>query len=378
MVVSFVRILPASALYADLLDHPDRSDMTATVTPVLRTAVVGLGRIGFGYHVPSVVSHPGFELVGLVDPSAERRAEAGTRWQVACFAELGEMLAATKAELVVLASPTPFHAAQARDCFAHGAHVFCDKPVALSVADYDAMIEAGRRSQRDLLAYQPARGLAPVRCLKHLLASGRLGRVHLVRHARSDFVRRNDWQAFAAHGGGMLNNYGSHCLDELLWLLDFPRIETVFCQLRCAVTTGDAEDVVKAVLVAGDGCLIDLDISQACAQPPPAWQVDGDRGSAVWDARSGRWSVKYFLADEAPAPAAQSGLAAEGRLYRTEQLPWRQEWIAPNAASEMDYYDSVWRHFARGDAPPVAPTETRALIRLIERCRESATSCRPA
>lgn len=341
---------------------------------VLRAAVVGLGRIGFGFHAPAIAGHPGFELVGVADPLAERRAEAEAKWRVPSFASLEPMLDAVRPGVVVIASPTAFHADQAVAAYARGAHVLCDKPVARTVAEFDRVMAAAQAAGRRFLAYQPSRLKPEVRALKALLGRGLLGPVHLIRRARCNYDRRHDWQALRANDGGMLNNYGSHCLDEFLYLTDAGPIRSVFCATQCVATAGDAEDVVKAVLATERGCLLDLEISQARALPGPAWEVAGTYGGAQWDEAARGWRVRYFRPEDAPPRTLQAGLAAAGRLYQDEQLPWREETFSAEPFPESDYYDLAWRHFVRGEPPPVTPEESRLLLSLIERCRASAES----
>jgi hypothetical protein len=124
-------------------------------------------------------------------------------------------------------------------------------------------------------------------------------------------------------------------------------------------------------LTTGRNRVLDLDISQACALPGPAWQVFGATGAAVLDATGNFWRVKYFDPKEAPLLVAQTGLAAAGRRYQNETLPWHEENVPCEASGDLDYYDAAWQYFARGEAPPVTPEETRWLIQIIERCRAS-------
>lgn len=338
----------------------------------LRTVVVGVGRIGFKFHVPAIVRHPGFALVGVADPLAERRDEVASAYGVPGYDSLEAMLVSVRPELVVIASPTAFHVDQACAAFAHRADVLCDKPVSTSVADFDLVLAAARGAGRKFLAYQPARFRSEVRALRQLLDRGVLGRVHLVKRARCNYERRRDWQAFRANGGGMLNNYGSHCLDEMIALLGQQAVRTVFCQTRCVATAGDAEDVVKATLVMENACLFDLDISQACAVTGPSWHVVGEYGAALFDPGLQRWRIRYFRPDEAPPLAAQQGLAAEKRTYGSEELSWQEETITVTESDEPDYYDAAWRYFREGAPPPVSAEESRLLLTLIERCRKSA------
>ena len=236
------------------------------------------------------------------------------------------------------------------------------------------MIAAARGAGRRLVPFQPRRYEPDVQAIKALLQSDRLGSVHLIQRARTNYVRRRDWQAFRHHGGGMLNNYGSHCLDEFLWLLDGEPIRSVTCQLRCVATVGDADDFVHAVLTTVTGRIIDLHISQAAALSGPDWLLFGACGAARWDHEQQQLECRYFRPEDAPELTPQVGLAAEGRAYQDEQLPWRTEMQSTRQVAPFDYYDALWRHLVLDEPPPVTLEQARALLDLIERCRRSAES----
>ena len=81
--------------------------------PALRTAVFGLGRIAWDFHLPQIIKQPGFELAAIIDPLTERLREAADRFHPgACYTSCEEMYAAQKPDLVVVASPTTFHKQQ--------------------------------------------------------------------------------------------------------------------------------------------------------------------------------------------------------------------------------------------------------------------------
>ena len=191
----------------------------------LRTVVVGLGRIGWQFHLPEVVSHEGFELVGVVDPMQERRQEALSEFEAPGYQDLQSCLDGAAPDLVVIASPTPFHAGQAISAFEAGCDVFCDKPMAGTLAEADEMVAAAEKLGRKLMVYQPHRALQPTLSLKRILDSGVIGPVYMIKHARTSFTRRNDWQALRRHGGGMLNNYGAHIIDLCLHVAGSPQKE---------------------------------------------------------------------------------------------------------------------------------------------------------
>jgi len=338
----------------------------------LATAVVGLGRVGWQYHLPQIVEHTGFTLAAVVDPNPERLEEARASYQATGYASVADLLAAERLDLLVIASPTHFHADQAIAALEAGVDVFCDKPIAPSLAETDRMIDAMRRSGRKLMVYQPHRLTPEAMAVRAILDSGKLGELFLLKRALTNYVRRNDWQAHRAYGGGMLSNFGAHMIDQLLFLTG-GSISQLTCHLRRMATLGDADDVVKALFHLDNGILLDLEIDMACSLPVPAWTIVGRHGAAMQTSDGTGFTLKYYRPDELPPLALQEGLSAAKRMYGTDEvLPWRTETIALADFTPPSFYDKCYDYFAL-DLPPFVPiTETREVMRVIEACRQSA------
>lgn len=114
----------------------------------LRVGVVGAGLIGQVEHLPNLARlRERFELVGVADPSpAVRRAVAG-RYGVATHPEL-EALLGEGLDALLVAVPDPLHAEAVLSALDAGLHVFCEKPLALVDADYEALCAARDRAGR--------------------------------------------------------------------------------------------------------------------------------------------------------------------------------------------------------------------------------------
>jgi len=355
---------------------------------ILKTAVIGLGRVGWQFHIPNVLQHDGFELAAVVDPLAERREEARQVW-----GEGGDFLAYPDhralwdacargdcdLDLVVIASPTPYHGEQALAAFERGIDVFCDKPIALTLAQADQMIAAAEAHGRKLMVYQPHRARVEVVALREILREDLIGPLTMIKRAISRYVRRDDWQAFSQYGGGMLNNYGAHYIDQLLYLSGSASrsgtARKVSCALRTVASLGDAEDVVKAVIETERGVILDVDIHMAAAHPFPPWQILGRRGSIVLDPGQGNlaWQVRYFREGELPEMAAQVGLAARGRRYPSDPpIPWQEASFEFADFEPVDFYERCYAFYALGEPPFVPVAETREVMRVLYECRQSA------
>ena len=344
---------------------------------VLRVALAGLGRIGWQFHLPALRAHAGFSCIAASDPLQERRQEAEQALGLRTYADFSEMLAGEALDLVVLASPTHLHARQAVQALHAGIDVFCDKPLASSLAEADQMIAAAQATGRKLMVYQPMRVEPQIQIVQALLRRGLIGQPYMIKLAVASYYRRNDWQTLKQFGGGALNNAGSHWVDHALQLAG-GRARDIHCWTNRIAALGDAEDVVKLLIETDNGVLIDLDLNNAAAQPIPTLHVLGRNGSIAFEpAIEGRceagYVVRHFDPQALPAIGLQGQLAASGRLYgNPETLPWQTERVALSSCKALPFYDECYAHFAL-DAPAFVPLQdTREVMRVLHEAHRQA------
>jgi len=346
--------------------------MTSGTSPCLRTLLVGLGRIGWSTHLPTLLKHPGFRVTGAVDPAEERLAECRNSFGIPGFRTLEEALEKERFDLAVIASPTCFHAEQTIAALRHGCHVFCDKPAALDSAQFRQMAAAARENRRILTVFQPMRIDRHNLFAREIVRSGKLGKVFLVKLLRTSFAPRNDWQALKSNGGGMLLNYGSHMVDQANYIFGGGG-EVLCCVTDRILSLGDADDVVKLLLRYGS-VTVDIDINQAAADNTCRFAIYGSRGSAILPGSGSEWRLR-LLEGPAGVPAElHSDLSAPGRKYPAAASGFRSETAVPPEAEppEERYYDNLHRALTAGEALLNPPSDTAALIRMIDRAGEIA------
>src|ERR1019366_9874013 len=122
--------------------------------------LIGCGAISI-QHVEAIKAVDGAELVAVESASTERARAAGERWGVPWTTDLDELLARDDVDAVAICTPSGSHAEIAMAALRQGKHVVVEKPLALSVADADALIAAGRRADR-LIATISQRRFEPV------------------------------------------------------------------------------------------------------------------------------------------------------------------------------------------------------------------------
>ena len=244
--------------------------------------------------------------------------------------------------------------------------------MATNPAEARRAANAAARLGRKLMVYQPHRGRPETVAAREILARGVLGKVFMMKQARCGYDARNDWQAFLRNGGGMLNNYGSHYIDQMLYLAESP-VASLTCIMDRILSMGDAEDVVKVVIRTENDMTLDLDINMAAAMPLRPFQVFGDRGSMDLDTEEGVWRIKYRSDDPWENVEIHEEFLAPGRRYGSgAEIEWTEETIPLSEVERVDYYEKCYGFFALDGEPFVPIAQTLTVVDTIERCRESA------
>src|SRR5215470_15839586 len=155
----------------------------------MRIAVAGVGAWGVN-HVRAFARLKGVEVVAICDATAEARARAlALAPRARAESELAAVLADPSIEAVTLATPAVTHARLALEVLAAGKHVFVEKPLALSVADAEAVVSAAERAGKvlmvgHLMLYHPA-----VERLRKMVQAGDLGKLYYLYAQRVNLGR---------------------------------------------------------------------------------------------------------------------------------------------------------------------------------------------
>ena len=203
--------------------------------------MVRFGIAGYGLHaakrlVPALKQAKGCELVALARRNGAQAdaAAMGLKHGVSSTRELCELAAV---DAVVVTSPNALHFADVMTCLAKGKHVLCEKPMALSAGDAEAMVAEAEKRGLVLGVAQSYRFCWSVEFARNVVKSGEIGKAVACRVDFS-FVGLNSerrWLTDAAlAGGGPIADIGVHAVDTMRYVLDD---EVESCS---AVTTRDA------------------------------------------------------------------------------------------------------------------------------------------
>ena len=235
---------------------------------------------------------PGIEFVGIADAEPDRGAQAARNYDTTFFPTY-EALLAERPDGVVICSENARHRSLVEMAAAAGVHVLCEKPLATTLEDARAMLDACQRAGVLLMIAFPMRFSAPMLEIKTLLERDGLGRVLACNTTNQGQLpkRYRDWfvdRELAGGGSGM--DHIVHLADLLRWFLGSEVVE-VYAQMN-RIMHGDAVEVETgglAMLTFADGTFASIDCSWSRPFNYPTWggltmDLIGQRGVVNVDA----------------------------------------------------------------------------------------------
>lgn len=340
----------------------------------LRAGVIGYGKIA-RTHARMLSLDPDCVFVAAYgrDPG---KADAFARdFGGSGYAGVAEMVEREKLDLVLVATPHPLHAEHAVAALDAGAHVLVEKPLALTVAECDAMIAAAEKAGRTLGAFSQRRWYPSVRRVKDAIDAGKLGtpvlgEAVMLGWRDEAYYRSDPWRgSWKGEGGGVLVNQAPHPLDILLWFMGRAvEVKAYWANLNHPYI--EVEDTAVASVRFTSGALASITVSNS--QKPGLYarvHAHGSNGASAGVQTDGG---AMFVAGmtgvlEAPYVDLWTVPGEEGEMAR-----WKAEdaaWFASIDPTEHFHALQI-RDFAEavrsGREPAVTAREGRAVVELVE------------
>jgi phthalate 4,5-cis-dihydrodiol dehydrogenase len=226
----------------------------------LRIGVVGLSR-AFVLMRPTLAWHPRVQLVACVDPRTEARARFAAEFPGSrAYETLDAMLHDAAVEAVYIATPHQFHAAGAIAAARAGRHILVEKPMAVTLEDCAAMVEAAEQAGVTLMLGHSHGQDGPVLAARRLIASGAHGRLRMISTlTATDFLYRprRPEELVTEQGGGVVFSQGAHQLD-IVRLLGGGMLRTIRAQCFAMDPARPTEGAYTAFLTFADGAAATL------------------------------------------------------------------------------------------------------------------------
>jgi UDP-N-acetyl-2-amino-2-deoxyglucuronate dehydrogenase len=331
----------------------------------IRTVIVGCGRIG-QRHATILSGSPDVELVAMADSSHDRAEDFAARFGGRPYPDAGSALAAEAPDLVVVCTPSGLHHEHVVSAAERGVpNIDTEKPMALRLADADAMIGTCRARGARLFVVQQNRYNPPIRKLREALDSGRFGRLVMasvrVWWCRHQAYYDNDpWRGTWALDGGVFANQASHYVDMLVHAMG--GVESVEAMTATQLARIEAEDTGVAVIRFQNGALGVISATTA-ARPRDmegSISVLGEHGTA---------EIGGFAMNEVRRWAFDAPADDDEEVERLRTTPPDVYGFGHHA-----YLADVVQAIRTGGEPAVDGVEGRRSLELIVALYESAAS----
>ena len=338
-----------------------------------RFAVIGYGGMG-SWHANKVRDNfPDIaEVAGVYDINPERLAVATERG-FNTYASREELLSDDTVDLVTVATPNDVHKEIVIDALAHGKNVISEKPVTISMADFDEMVAAAKKYGKLFTVHQNRRWDTDYLVTKDIFDKNTMGKVFRI-ESRVQGSRGipGDWRNQPEHGGGMVYDWGIHLLDQALMMTLPRKLVSVYAELT-NVTNEKCDDGFRTTLIFDDGLSYYVEVTTSNFISLPRWYVLGENGSAVindWDCNGEIVMVSDWENRDAVPVQAGAGLT-KTMAPRTDDTI--KKYPLPAIESDWcEYYANVFAHLAGKQDIIVTHAQQRRLLKLVFAIFESA------
>src|SRR5215204_783803 len=254
----------------------------------MRIGLIGCGNVGVNAHIPAMQATEGMTIVAAADPTPERLQAAAAAAGLApadLYADWRELLAREDIEAVIVATPQRFRPEIVIAAVTTGKHVLAEKPLALTPAGAQAMVDAARANGVTLATVHNYHFMPVYRDIKDVLDSGEIGQPEIAvlnylgvedRPGAEAYSPR--WRHRAADSGGGVLMDMLHVVYLANWFMGGPPLAVSAWVDKRLDGAGDVEDIALVRYVYANGQAL---VNMAWGVGPGGVEIGGTRGRVV-------------------------------------------------------------------------------------------------
>lgn len=229
----------------------------------LKVGVIGCGSIAKFRHLPEYAANENVEIVAVCDIVEDRAKEAANQYGAKAYTDYKELLKEEEVDVISVCLPNYLHAPVSIDALNAGCHVLCEKPMATSSEEAEAMIEAAEKNGKKLMIAHNQRFVASHEKARELIENGAIGKIYSFRTAFGhggpegwSIDGRDSWffnkeEAFI----GAMGDLGVHKTDLIRYLLGEEVVEVAGFVETSAKGDTDVDDNAVCVLKTESGII---------------------------------------------------------------------------------------------------------------------------
>lgn len=341
---------------------------------------IKFGIIGHGFmgheHETMLTQMEGIEVVGICDINPEQLKDV--KEGIIRYNTADELLRNPDIQVVLIVANNNQHLELVTKSAKAHKDIICEKPVAMTVAELDQMVQTAAENHVKFTVHQQRRYDPDFRTVKEVYDQKSLGDVYTIKSQLYGFNgNMHDWHVFISEGGGMLFDWGVHLIDQLLWMID-AKVTSVFATVKNVINE-EVDDFFNIQLVFDNGITAEIELGTYYLKDQPKWFerhwfMGGNKGSVYVDGfrPDGKivrtagllTNVSGQRTMTAAGPTRSFGNPREG-LIITEELPEVH-------TCHQNYFEQFMKAYEGKEDFFVKIPEVRRVLRLMEAIRESA------
>lgn len=345
----------------------------------IRVALVGFGAAARNIHLPAYARlGAAVELVAVCDADPAAAARARRTLGGAVYDDPRRMLEAERPDIVSICTPPACHREQTLLALEHGCHVFCEKPLADTMAHADEIIGAADRAGRQVAVNTQFPHMAIHAAAKAQIGTAAFGRLlflHAWQACRPSAASSGGWRS--GPEGGLSLEFGVHVLELVrFFFADEPA--RLYCQIPRAGRRDGAEALSLLSLEFADGRAASIVLDRLGRGPERYldMRLEGERGS-IDTSIGGDLRIELGLRTRARRPFFDLHVVKGGKaiLYNgTQPRVLAKDGLNPFATATAAHFGRLLEALAAGTTPPASARDHRRTLALALAAYESARS----
>ncbi len=249
-------------------------------------AILGCGKVAH-LHAQAIENLSNARLAAVWSRTKASAAEFASQYNVKSYDNISAMVNSKSIDMVIVCTPHPFHRSPAIEAAKAGAHILVEKPIASTLEDCDAIIDATKNAGVNLGVISQRRWYAPVKRVKNAIEAGKIGKpvfgtVNMLGWRDREYYDADQWRGtWKMEGGGVLVNQAPHQLDILLWYMgEIEEVYGIWRNLNHPYI--EVEDTAVAVIKFKNGGIGNIIVSNS--QKPGIYgkvHIHGENGASV-------------------------------------------------------------------------------------------------
>ena len=333
--------------------------------------VVGYGGQG-GWHADHALKSDVVTLRGIYDIKQERIDLAKSKG-INTYDSFEAVLADNEIDIVVCATPNDVHKDIVIRALESGKNVVCEKPVALSVEDFDDMCAAAKKAGKLFTVHQNRRWDVDFLAIKSIIASGEIGdTINIESRVHGSRGIPSDWRCHKPYGGGMILDWGVHLIDQMLQLIPNEKIVRIYNE-NTNITTDEVDDGFHLMMTFESGKRATVEVGTYNFIYMPRFYMQCKNGSAfIEDWQKNCKVAKLKAWNEKEVVPVQTAAGITKTMAPRDEITLDSYEIERPQSDVHNFYRNLVKAIDGVEPQLIKLEEVRRVLLVMEGCFKSA------